>query len=304
MTAPPPIRIGVDVGGSKLEAVALSPRGEELVRRRVPTPVGDHGAAVAAIADLVRAVESELGERGTVGLGTPGSVDPVSGTLRGSNATALNGHPLGEDVAALLGCEVRIANDADCFALSEATDGAAAGRSPVFGVILGTGVGGGIVVNGELVAGATGITGEWGHNELPWRRFEDEPVVPCYCGRVGCIETYLSGRGLEREHARRSGRRRDGRTIAELATSGDGDAIDSVVIYADRLARGLASIINLIDPAVIVLGGGVSNITLLYSLVPDYWGRYVFAAEPATKLVPAAYGDSSGVRGAARLWGR
>jgi fructokinase len=267
-------RIGIDLGGTKIEALALDGSGREVFRRRVPTPRGDYEATLAAIASLV----AEAGE-GTVGVGIPGAISHATGLVKNANSTCLIGKPLKEDLERALGREVRLANDANCFALSEATDGAAAGAEVAFGVILGTGVGGGVVVRGRLVEGANAIAGEWGHNPLPLPRAEDMPLRPCYCGREGCIETYLCGPALERD--------------------GGEAALD---LYCERLARALAGVINLLDPDVIVLGGGVSNITRLYDEVPKLWPRYVFSDRVATRLSPPKHGDSSGVRGAARLW--
>ena len=297
------MRIGVDVGGTKIEALAMSGNGSELGRRRVATPKGDYEATVGAIADVVTALELDVGARATVGLGTPGAVDPASGVLKGSNSTALNGRPLGRDVGRRLRREVRIANDADCMALSEAVDGAGAGAASVFGVIMGTGVGGGLVIGGTLVSGPNAITGEWGHNPLPWPRPEELPGPACYCGRVGCIETFLSGPGLERDYREHTGRRKAAAEIDREATS-DPAAAAALERGADRMARSLATVVNLVDPEVIVLGGGVSNIDVWYSRVPQLWDRYVFSEDVLTRLVKAHHGDSSGVRGAAWLWPR
>ncbi len=269
---------------------------------RAPTPRGDYEATIAVIVEVVRALESEVAEEATVGLGTPGAIDPASGVLKNSNSVALNGRPVATDVASALGRPVRIANDADCMTLSEAVDGAASGADPVFGVIVGTGVGGGVVVGGKLVSGPNAITGEWGHNPLPWRRPDEIPGHACYCGRSGCVETFLSGPALERDYLRRSGLRH---TAAEIATrlGGDEAAAAALETYADRMARSLATVMNLIDPAVIVLAGGLSRIGALYRRVPELWDRYVFSDDVVTKLVPARHGDASGVRGAAWLWG-
>jgi len=267
-------RIGIDLGGTKIEAIALDAAGHETFRKRVPTPRGDYGATLKAVAALV----AEAGE-GTVGVGIPGALSHATGLVKNANSTWLIGKPLKEDLERVLGREVRLANDANCFALSEATDGAAAGAEVAFGVILGTGVGGGVVVRGRLVEGANSIAGEWGHNPLPLPRAEDLPLRPCYCGREGCIETYLCGPALERD---------------------GGEA--ALGRYCKRLARALAGVINLLDPDVIVLGGGVSNIARLYDEVPKLWPRYVFSDRVATRLLPPRHGDSSGVRGAAWLW--
>ena len=292
------MRLGIDLGGTKIEIVALDPAGELLVRRRVPTPTHDYEAIVAAIASLVRDVESELGQVGSVGIGTPGAISPATGLMKNANTVVLNGRPLGRDLGEALGREIRLANDADCFALSEATDGAAAGADTVFGVILGTGTGGGIVVGGRLLCGPNAIAGEWGHNPLPWPRDDERPGPACYCGKHGCIETFLSGPGLRRDH----GGDVDGRELVRLAEAGDARAEATLVRYEDRLARALATIVNVLDPACIVLGGGVSNIDRVYASVPLRMGEYVFSDRVDTRLVRARHGDSSGVRGAAWLW--
>lgn len=300
------IRYGIDLGGTKIEIAALeagaSGAERELLRRRVPTPREDYAGTIAAIGALVDAAEAELGAAGTVGVGIPGSLSPATGLVRNGNSTWLNGRPLGADLERRLGRPVRLANDANCFALSEATDGAAAGAGSVFGVILGTGVGGGIVIDGRLVNGASAIAGEWGHIPLPGRTESDGPPRRCWCGRLDCIETYLSGPAFEREHAAASGAPLPAHQIAARAAQGDGTAAASLARYADRLARGLAMVINLLDPEVIVLGGGVSNIGALRATVPALWTAHVFTDRVTTRLEAAAHGDSSGVRGAARLW--
>jgi len=281
-----PYRLGIDVGGTKIEIVALDDAGGERLRRRVPTPHGDYEATVAAIAALVAQAEARLGVTPgacTIGIGTPGSISRATGLLRNSNSTCLNGKPFKADLEARLGRAVRIANDANCFALSEAEDGAAAGAHVVFGAILGTGVGAGIVVGGRALEGANGIAGEWGHNPLPWPRDDERPGAACYCGRRGCIETWLSGPAFERDRLAHG--------TASLAR------------YDERLARSLAHVINVLDPDVIVLGGGMSNVERLYDTVPRLWGPWIFSDRVDTKLVRNAHGDSSGVRGAARLWG-
>lgn len=294
------IRLGVDLGGTKIEIVALDSDGRERLRRRIPTPQGDYPATVAAVATLVESAEAELGVHGAqLGIGPPGSVSPLTGRMRNANSTCLNGHALCEDLEARLGRPLRIANDADCFAISEAADGAGAGAAVVFGVILGTGVGGGIVVHGRLLTGINGIAGEWGHSPLPGP--DDLPLPPCYCGRRGCVETYLSGPGLTADHRRHGGEALDAATIAQRAATGDAACAASLARYEARLARALAGVINLLDPAVIVLGGGVSRIERLYRNVPQLWRTHVFSDHVATRLVPAVHGDSSGVRGAARL---
>ena len=295
------MRIGIDLGGTKIEGIALDAEGRERFRRRVPTPRGDYGATIEAVASLVADAEGVVGQS-TVGVGMPGVVSPATGLVKNANSTWLNGRPLSEDLAARLGRPVRLANDANCFALSEATDGAAAGLPVVFGVILGTGVGGGLVVNGRVVTGANAIAGEWGHNPLPWPEADEWPGPPCYCGRTGCIETFLSGPGLARDHEARTGRQLDAAGLVASAATGDADAQASVSRYERRLARGLASVINVFDPGAIVLGGGVSNISRLYERVPRLWTEFVFSDAIVTRLVRAVHGDSSGVRGAAWLW--
>jgi fructokinase len=298
------VRIGVDLGGTKIEALALRDDGEAVLRRRVPTPQAEgYEAIVGAVASLVRELESELGAEGTVGVGTPGALSPATGLLKNANTVCLNGRPLDRDLAEALGREVRLANDADCFALSEATDGAAAGAPTVFGVIVGTGTGGGVVVEGRLLRGPNAIAGEWGHNPLPWPRDDERPGPECYCGKRGCIETWLSGPGLSADHRRASGEAVEAPELAARAASGDEAAQRSLERHADRFARALATIVDVLDPHVIVLGGGVSNLEHLYEAIPARWGRYVFSDRVDTRLVKARHGDSSGVRGAAWLWG-
>lgn len=296
------LRIGIDLGGSKIEIIALDPAGNPLLRHRVPTPQGDYLATVMAVVALVKAAEADLGQRGSVGLGIPGAESLASGLIKNANSTCLIGRPLRRDLQALLQREVRLANDANCFALSEATDGAAAGAECVFGVILGTGVGGGLVVRGQVLAGANRIAGEWGHNPLPAPSADDLPLRPCYCGRAGCVETYLSGPAAETEHASRSGQSLDLQKISANAALGDANCILTLDRYCDRLARALAVVINIIDPDVIVLGGGLSQLVQLYERVPALWGRHIFSDTVATRLLPPRHGDSSGVRGAAWLW--
>lgn len=284
------LRIGIDLGGTKIEALALDAAGREVIRKRIPSPRGDYAATISAISSLL----SEVGE-GSVGIGIPGALSQVTGLVKNANSTWLIGQPLKEDLEKALGRPVKLENDANCFALSEATDGAGKGAAVVFGVILGTGVGGGIVVNGKVLSGANAIAGEWGHNPLPLPSAQDLPLPDCYCGRAGCIETYLSGPGLARDHELRTGRRLPPEEIVSL-----GD--QSLERYVERLARALASVINLLDPDVIVLGGGMSKVGRLYTEVPRLWRRYVFSDHVATRLAPPAHGDSSGVRGAAWLW--
>ena len=296
------IRIGVDLGGTKIEAIALAANGTTLVRRRVPTPRDDYDATIDAIVTIVDGLEQEIGARGTVGLGTPGAVSPATGRIKNSNSTWLLDRPLAEDLAARLARPVRLDNDANCFVLSEATDGGGRGAKVVFGVILGTGTGGGIVVDGRPLVGANAIGGEWGHNPLPWPESDERPGPLCYCGRRGCLETFLSGPALSRDYAAATGERRDPPAIAAAAGAGDAGAEAALRRYEDRLARGLASVINVVDPDVIVLGGGMSNIDRLYDQVPRLWAPYVFSDRVDTRLVRPAHGDSSGVRGAAWLW--
>jgi len=293
--------IGIDLGGTKIEAVALEDGGGEIERLRVATPRGDYAETITAVAGLVERLEENHGTAASIGVGSPGAIDRRSGTVKNANSVALNGQPLGADLRQLVGDRVVIANDADCFALSEARDGAGAESDPVFGVILGTGVGGGVVVAGHLVAGVNGIAGEWGHLPLQWARPSELPGPPCYCGRSGCVETFLSGPGLERDHAAAGGGRSSAAEIASAAAAGDAAATASLERYADRLARSLAAVINVVDPETIVLGGGVTNIMYWYDRVPELWARYVFSDTVVTRLVPAVHGDSSGVRGAAWL---
>jgi predicted NBD/HSP70 family sugar kinase len=284
------MRIGVDLGGTKIEALALDAAGREVFRKRVLTPRGDYAATLEAVVALVK----EIGP-GTVGVGIPGALSRVTGLVKNANSTWLIGRPLKQDLERALGHEVRLENDANCFALSEAIDGAGQGARVVFGVILGTGVGAGIVVDRHLLVGRNAIAGEWGHNPLPLPAAADLPLPACYCGRSGCIETYLSAPGLERDHEALTQQKLDAREIVAL----DGEALDR---YIQRLARALAGVINVLDPDVIVLGGGMSNVERLYTEVPRRWARYVFSDQVATRLVRNAHGDSSGVRGAAWLW--
>jgi fructokinase len=296
------LRIGVDLGGTKTEIAALDPRGRELLRRRVATPAGDYRATIATVTELVRAAERELGAAATVGIGTPGSISRATGLLRGSNSLCLNGQPVRQDLEAALAREVRIANDANCFALSEAVDGAGRDAEVVFGVILGTGVGGGLVVRGHVLAGRNAIAGEWGHNPLPWPAAAERPGPPCYCGLTGCIETWLSGPGLERDCREATGEALPATAIVARAAGGDAACAAALARYEERLARALAHVINILDPDVIVLGGGMSNVERLYASVPPRWGRWVFSDRVDTRLARNAHGDSSGVRGAAFLW--
>jgi len=295
-------RIGIDLGGTKIEGVAIDATGALLARERVATPRDRYDDTVAAVAGLVTRLERDVSGRCTVGVGMPGAISPATGLVKNANSTWLNGRRFSSDLGAALGRPVRVANDADCFALSEAADGAAAGAATVFGVIIGTGTGGGVVVHQRLVSGPNAIAGEWGHNPLPWPRDDERPGPACYCGRHGCIETFLSGPGWADDTARRTGRRADAMSLADAAVKGDALAREALTRYVDRLARSLATVINVIDPDTIVLGGGLSNITALYDEVPARWGAYVFSDVITTRLVRAAHGDSSGVRGAAWLW--
>jgi fructokinase len=296
------MRIGIDLGGTKIEAAALDQSGEILVRRRRPSPHGDYRATVAAVADLVTGLERELGRRGSVGIGIPGALSPASGLIKNANSTWLIGRPFDRDVAAALGRPVRIENDANCFALSEAVDGAAAGAASVFGVILGTGVGGGVVTDGRPHRGRNAIAGEWGHNPLPWPSDEERPGPLCYCGQRGCIETFLSGPGLARDYAADGAAGATAEQVVGRAAAGEAAAEAALARYEDRLARALAAVINLLDPEVIVLGGGLSNLERLYRALPGRLPAYVFSDQVDTPIVPPRHGDSSGVRGAAWLW--
>ncbi len=302
------IRIGVDLGGTKIEGMALDENGSELCRKRVSTPRGSYEEIVGAVAELVERIDQACGQQGSVGVGIPGIASPATGLVKNANTTLLIGHPLDKDLEKRLKRPVRLANDANCFALSEATDGAASPaelgvRYPtVFGVILGTGTGGGVVARGELLVGPDAIAGEWGHNPLPWLAPDEYPGPACWCGQRGCIETFLSGPALAKHHFERTGKGLDAAQIAELAQLGDEGARASLDAYVSQLGRALASIINVLNPDAIVLGGGVSNIARLYDDVPRLWGKYVFSDVVTTRLVRAKHGDSSGVRGAAWLW--
>jgi fructokinase/N-acetylglucosamine kinase len=323
------LRLGIDLGGTKIELIALDGSGKERLRRRIATPQNDYPGTIAATVTLIKEVEAELGQAGTVGIGTPGALSHASRLMKNCNSTCLIGMPFKEDMEAALGREIRMSNDANCFALSEATDGAAAGAEVVFGVILGTGVGGGIVVRGHVLNGANSIAGEWGHNPLPYFQFRHaqidheetgshpatgERIVhpwpterefhgpQCYCGKKGCIEAYLSGPALAADHVRYGGEDLPAHEITQLANAGYGPCSKTLARYEERLARALAGVINILDPDVIVLGGGLSNIQRLYDTVPRLWPRYVFSDRIDTRLVPPKFGDSSGVRGAAWLW--
>lgn len=296
-------RIGIDLGGTKIEGLVLDSVGTETARRRIATPRGDYAGTIAAIADLVRTLEPEAGAAGaSVGIGMPGTLSPRTGLVKNANSTWLNGRPLDKDLERALDRPVRLQNDANCFAVSEATDGAAAGAATVFGVIIGTGCGGGIVVDGKVLTGRNAIAGEWGHNPLPWPDGSEWPGPECYCGRRGCIELWASGSGFTADHARRTGQELSSPEIVALAAAGDDAAAASLELYADRLARGLAGIVNVLDPDIIVLGGGMSNVDRLYELLPERLSNWCFSDGVDTPIRRAMHGDSSGVRGAAWLW--
>jgi fructokinase len=305
------LRIGVDLGGTKIELLALAENGQELWRQRTPTPSGDYESTIRSIAGLVHSAEEHLGQRGSVGVGIPGTISPATGLVKNSNSLCLIGHALDKDLEAALKRPVRTANDADCFALSEATDGAAADVHSVFGVILGTGVGGGLAYRKRLIQGVNAIAGEWGHNPLPWPRvwqlpnggtLDERPGPTCYCGRPGCIELFLSGPGFSRDHHDASGQKLPAIDIVAAAKAGDAGAAASLERYYDRLARSLAIVINVFDPGAVVLGGGLSQIRSLYEEIPKRWARWIFSDTVVTRLVEPKYGDASGVRGAAWLW--
>ena len=293
------MRIGIDLGGTKIEGIAIADDGSQLLRRRIAAPRGDYDATLTAVIDFICEIEQEVGVRGSVGIGIPGAVSPATQLIKNANSTWLIGRPLADDLARLLDRPVKLANDANCFALSEATDGAGAGADVVFGVILGTGTGAGVVVHGRVLTGANAIAGEWGHNPLPAPTDDERPGPACYCGRRGCVEVFLSGPGFARDY-------RDGaltaKEIAARAAGGEALALAALARYEERLARALADVINILDPDVIVLGGGLSNIERLYESVPVLWRPHVFSDRVATRLVRAIHGDSSGVRGAAWLW--
>ncbi len=297
------MRIGVDLGGTKIEAIGLDDEGRELARRRVATPQHDYHATVEAIADLVGAIEKETGKRGTVGVGMPGALSPTTGLVKNANSTWLIGQALDHDLSARLERPVRFANDANCFALSEAVDGAAAGARVVFGVIVGTGTGGGVVVDRKVLTGPNAIAGAWGHNPLPWPREGEWPGPPCYCGKTGCVETFLSGPGLARDYREATGEDVTGPDIVSRAEKDEAAARASLERYEDRMARALTVVLNIVDPDVVVLGGGMSQISRLYEAVPRIWQEWAFSDRVDTPLRPPVHGDSSGVRGAAWLWG-
>ncbi len=296
------MRIGIDLGGTKIEGILINEDGHELVRQRVQTPQGDYQATLECVRDLILELERQGHAEAQIGIGIPGAVSPATGLVKNANSVCLIGQALQADLEALLGRPIRLANDADCFTMSEATDGAAADAQLVFGVIIGTGVGGGIYCYGQLVSGPNAIAGEWGHNPLPWPNDEERPGADCYCGKYGCIETFLSGSGLEREYLQQTAQSLSSEAINQAVHRND-LAVERVLsCYENRLARSLASVINVLDPDVIVLGGGLSNFSRFYEEVPKIWGQWIFSDRVNTKLVPAQHGDSSGVRGAAWLW--
>lgn len=296
------MRIGIDLGGTKIEGIAMAADNKVLHRERRPTPAGDYPATLDAIVDMISSITRIAGTPTGIGIGIPGAISPSSGLVKNANSTCLIGHPLDRDLDARILHPIRIANDADCFALSEARDGAGRDHETVFGVILGTGVGGGFAIGGRLHDGPNAIAGEWGHNPLPWPEPAELPGPPCYCGMMGCIETYLSGPGLSGDHMRHTGKDMTPPQIVAAAQNGDKQAEETLGRYEDRLARALAMVINILDPAAIVLGGGLSQIERLYSRVPERWTRYVFSDVVHTPLLPPRHGDASGVRGAAWLW--
>jgi fructokinase len=295
-------RIGVDLGGTKIEVIALDDNGHTLVRKRTPTPNKNYREILRTIVDLVTDVKHRIGDQGTVGVAIPGAISLATGRLKNSNTTCMIGKTFAEDLGAALKCQVRLSNDANCFTLSETIDGAAQGAEVVFGVILGTGVGGGITVNGKVLSGVNAIAGEWGHNPLPWPRADELPGPACYCGKHGCIETFLSGPGLAMDYKITTGFDVEPHVIVGRSKNGDAAASLTLDRYYNRCARALANVINIIDPHIIVLGGGLSNITNLYNKIPELWTQYVFSDRVDTLLKPAQHGDSSGVRGAAWLW--
>lgn len=298
------MRIGIDLGGTKIEGIALDDAGQELYRKRIDAPQGSYHKTLHAITQLIAEIESNIQTSASVGIGIPGTISPKTDLVKNSNSVWLINKPLRVDLESLLKRNIKIENDANCFVVSEATDGAAHDADVVFGVIIGTGTGGGVYVKGQSLIGANAIAGEWGHNPLPWPTQDELPGRECYCGKCGCIETWLSGPGFATDHKLRNYQANNitAKDIVALAEQGDQYAQKSLRFYEERLAKSLASIINVIDPDVIVLGGGMSNIKELYTTVPKLWGEYVFSDQVATKLVAPKYGDSSGVRGAAWLW--
>ncbi|MDH5190169.1 MAG: ROK family protein [Gammaproteobacteria bacterium] len=296
------IRLGIDLGGTKIEIIALDEQGKEILRERTSTPQLDYPATLETIKNLIIESEKSLGTQGSIGIGMPGALSVATGLVKNSNSVALNGKPLKEDLEKSLGREIRVTNDANCFALSEATDGAGKNAPVVFGIIVGTGTGGGIVINRKVLVGPNAIAGEWGHNPLPWPQQDELPGRDCYCGKKGCIETFLSGPGMAADHLQVSGNKLTAPEIVQLAEQGDTACEQTLQRYEDRMARATASVINIIDPDAIILGGGMSNIKRLYHNVPELWKKYVFSDRVDTRLLPPVYGDSSGVRGAAWLW--
>lgn len=296
------MRIGIDVGGTKIEAIALAKDGPTLNRQRIATPSTGYNGMLAALVHLVGNIEAQTGVTGSIGVGIPGAVSKLTGFVKNANSVWLNGKPFERDLSDALQRPVRIANDADCFALSEATDGAGAGAHSVFGIILGTGCGGGIVIDGKLLAGPNSIAGEWGHNPLPWPSLKEIPGPACYCGKQGCIETFLSGPGWAARHFEAGGQRMTAEEIVASADAGDAIARASFELYLDQLARATASVINILDPDIIVLGGGLSNVDAISTQLPQRWQKYVFTDRVDTRLAKNKHGDSSGVRGAAWLW--
>lgn len=297
-----PLRLGIDLGGTKIEGCVLGSDGSEIARRRILSPHGDYADTLAAVTGLIRDLAAEAAKAVTVGIGMPGSLSPATGLVRNANSTWLNGRALREDLEAAVGQPIRFANDANCLALSEATDGAGAGAQSVFGVIIGTGCGGGLVNSGRVVEGARAIAGEWGHNPLPWTEPDEHPGPECWCGRNGCMETWVSGPGLSADYRRRTGDQVSGHEIASRAALGEPAAQTSLDRHAARLARGLAHVINIVDPEVIVLGGGLSKLTHLYEVLPKLAAPYVFSDVADIQIRPPKWGDASGVRGAAWLW--
>jgi fructokinase len=294
--------IGVDFGGTKIEAVALSPGGDTLARKRIPTPRDDYAACIAAVAELVADVEITVGRQGSVGIGIPGAISAETGLVKNANSTWMIGRPLASDLEAALGRPARLENDANCLAVSEATDGAGAGAHVVWAVILGTGVGSGIAIGGRALSGRNRIAGEWGHNPLPWPQADELPGPPCYCGDSGCIETFLSGPGFAADHRRRTGVSATAEEIMTAVRAGDAAARDTFERYVDRLARGIAHVVNILDPDAIVLGGGLSDVEELYAALPERVAPHVFSDTFTTPILKNHHGASSGVRGAAWLW--